>query len=209
MGGHLHMIFFFSFYILYFFCHCMSWGSFNILWCHIIPNKTFPSFINGISSQPWPVVNMELRNAFTFIGISAVSTLFLPSLSILLICLLHNVFNVLGEKSYLSLLYSLCPFSIFESSSLISASTCFIPCLTYNAFLSLITLCRSDFIQAGIFFSFSPIQLNEMQKDWTCYAEIPYEQTFLLCFHKPFTSNLLFQSFYMDLYDFIVWGIFF
>lgn len=82
MGGHLNMIFFFSFYILYFFCHCMSWGSFNILWCHIIPNKTFPSFINGTSSQPWPVVNMELRNSFTFIGISAVSTLFLPSLSI-------------------------------------------------------------------------------------------------------------------------------
>lgn len=118
---------------------------------------------------------------------------FLPSLWIPLICLLHNVFHVLtslstwNQKSYLSLLYSLCPFSIFDLSFLIPASTCFILCLIYNAFLFLITLCRSDFIQAGILFPFSPIQPNEMQKDWAYYAEIPYEQTFLLCFHKLFT----------------------
>lgn len=192
----------------------MSWGFFNIFWCDTFPDNSFSAsrkllhLVTLASCECRTNVCIYFHSYFCCQHIIFVIS---PNL----ICLLHNVFNLLGEKkSYLSFFYSLCLFSIkgLIFPFLISTSTYFIWYLIYNTSLVLITLCRSDFIQAGILFPFPHSQPNEMQNDWAYYAEISYEQTLLLCFHKVFAfSKLVISNFFSPLgfIWFVVWWFFF
>lgn len=78
------------------FCYFMSWDFFNIL-CHdTFPDNNFSSSAIDFCWWPWPLVNMELMSAFTFIHTSAVSTFF--AISLKLICLLHIFLMYLGKN---------------------------------------------------------------------------------------------------------------
>lgn len=128
-----------------------------------------------------------------------------------LICRLHNVFNVLGGKSYLSFLYSLCPFSIFDLSFLSSFQL--LPVLYYIWYIipSCSWLHYAGLISSRLGSCFLSHIFNQMKcrKTEHIMQKYPMNKHFFCAFANcsPF-SNLLFQTFFLGLVGLGLWGWF-
>lgn len=176
------------------FCYFMSWDFFNILWHDTFPDNNFSSSAIDFCWWPWPLVNMELMSAFTFIHTSAVST-FLPSLwswsvffTVFLMFLGRNLISascrVYVRFSYLT--YLSFPHFKFYLYHIMSDVYCLLilDCIMHVWF-------HPDW---------DPVSSPTNSAKWNAerlsilYRNI-YAQTLLLCFHKLLTFFKLISNF--------------
>lgn len=181
------------------FCYCMSWGFFNILWRDTFPDNNFSSSTNDVCWWPWPLVNMELMSAFTFVHTSAVSTLFLPSLWVWSV-FFTKFLVYMGEKAYLSFLYSLCPFSIFDFSFLSSFQLLSVLYFIWYIIPSYSWLHYAGLISSRLGFCFLSHIFSQMKcrKTEHIMQKYPMNKHFFFAFTNASpSSNFLFQTFFL------------